>query len=192
MLETEAIDSYTGILKWDTIKGLIPALGLSMLIVWAALFISSLFPKGFSTSIAILSITTLGIAFSFVSRIRALKKTFQFGMYIIYIFCLVVGSMASFDRLKDIDPYIMAFVVFSISGTMLLHALLCRIFKVDTDTFLITSTSAICSPPFVPVVAAALRNKEIILSGLSTGIIGYAIGNYLGISFGYLFHSILG
>ena len=37
------------------------------------------------------------------------------------------------------------------------------------------------SPPFVPVIAAALKNKEIVVSGLIIGIIGYAIGNYLGV-----------
>jgi len=58
------------------------------------------------------------------------------------------------------------------------------------DTFIITSVSAVCSPPFVPGVAAALKNKAIIISGLTTGIVGYAIGNYLGIFFAYLFRGI--
>jgi len=30
-------------------------------------------------------------------------------------------------------------------------------------------------------VAGALKNKEIIVSGLTVGIIGYAIGNYIGV-----------
>ena len=46
-------------------------------------------------------------------------------------------------------------------------------------------TSLIFSPPFVPVVAAKLKNKEIIISGLTVGIIGYAVGNYLGILIAY-------
>jgi uncharacterized membrane protein len=74
----------------------------------------------------------------------------------------------------------------------LLHGLFCKIFKIDTDTYIITSVSAICSPPFVPVVAGALKNKEIILSGLTTGIIGYAIGNYLGVGLAYVFRAMLG
>jgi uncharacterized membrane protein len=41
------------------------------------------------------------------------------------------------------------------------------------------------SPPFVPVVAHALKNKYIIISGLIIGIIGYAIGNYLGVLLAY-------
>ena len=41
------------------------------------------------------------------------------------------------------------------------------------------------------MVAGALKNKEIVISGVTTGIIGYAIGNYLGITLGYLYHAIL-
>ena len=63
---------------------------------------------------------------------------------------------------------------------MFFQALISIFFRIDTDTMLITSTALICSPPFVPVVAGALRNKEIIITGITVGIIGYAIGNYLG------------
>jgi len=58
---------------------------------------------------------------------------------------------------------------------------LAALFKIDADNVIIVSTALTCSPPFVPVVAGALHNKEIIISGLTVGIIGYAIGNYMGI-----------
>jgi uncharacterized membrane protein len=51
---------------------------------------------------------------------------------------------------------------------------------VDADTMMVTSTALICSPPFVPVIAGAIRNREVIVPGLTVGILGYAIGNYLG------------
>ena len=113
-------------------------------------------------------------------------------MYFILIFCLVVGSMANINDLIHINWGLMFYISFCVFGTFILHAVFCKIFKIDTDTFIITSVSAICSPPFVPVVAQALNNKQIILSGLTTGIIGYAIGNYLGISFAYIFKTIIG
>jgi len=34
------------------------------------------------------------------------------------------------------------------------------------------------------MVAAALKNKDVILTGLATGIIGWIIGNYIGVAFG--------
>ncbi|MBS4059644.1 MAG: DUF819 family protein, partial [Bacteroidetes bacterium] len=64
--------------------------------------------------------------------------------------------------------------------SLFMHVLLSKIFKIDADTVMITSTAMICSPPFVPVVAGAIKNKEVILPGITIGIIGYAIGNYLG------------
>lgn len=100
--------------------------------------------------------------------------------------------MANIRDLIHINWVLLFYICFCIFGSVILHAVFCKIFKIDTDTFIITSISAICSPPFVPVVASALKNKQIILSGLTTGIIGYAIGNYLGISFAYVFKFITG
>ena len=37
-----------------------------------------------------------------------------------------------------------------------------------------------------PVVAAALKNKEVVIPGMIIGVIGYAIGNYLGVAIAYL------
>ncbi len=183
-LETEEINAYAGIFGRKVLPGLVASLAIAAGIVGFSAFIGSLLPKDYATSFTILSITTLGIGASFVPRIRAIAKTFQFGMYVIYIFCFTVASMASFKALVNIDVAIMLFIVFSIFGSMVLHAALCAPFKIDTDTFIIVSASAICSPPLVPVVADGLKNKEVLLSGLTTGIIGYAIGNYLGISLG--------
>jgi uncharacterized membrane protein len=190
LLHPEGIDSYKGILKIKTLIKLSAALVLSGLIVGAALGISQLFPKEYATSITILSITSLGIGCSFIPAIRNIEKTFQLGMYIIMIFCLVVSSMASFSQLSNLNYPLLSYVGFSVFGSLTLHGIFCKIFNIDTDTFIITSTSAICSPPFVPVVAAALGNRMVILSGLTTGIIGYVIGNYLGISIAYIVRSL--
>lgn len=189
--EGENIHSYKGIFKARIIAGLGVGLGISIIILGLSFGISLLIPEEYSTAAIMLLITTLGIAASFVPKIRRIPMTFQFGMYIILVFSLIVGSMANLAQLVNINWSMMFFVNFIVFGTMLLHAIFCKTFNIDTDTFLITSVSAVCSPPFVPVVAKALNNKEIILSGLTTGIIGYAIGNYLGVGFAYLFKALL-
>jgi len=190
--EIEDINSYRNMLNVSIIKKLMAAILLSFVILGASLGIAELFPKAYSTSITILMITSFGIGASFITKIRQIEKTYQLGMYFILIFCLVVGSMANIKDLIHINWILMFYISFCVFGTFILHAVFCKIFKIDTDTFIITSVSAICSPPFVPVVAQALNNKQIILSGLTTGIIGYAVGNYLGITFAYLFKIITG
>jgi len=73
------------------------------------------------------------------------------------------------------------YVFIAVIGSLLLHAILSAIFKINVDDFLITTTALAMSPPFVPVIAAALKNKKVIISGLVIGIIGYAMGNFLGV-----------
>jgi hypothetical protein len=86
------------------------------------------------------------------------------------------------ERLARTAPALVLWVGVVIFGSMTLHLLLAALFRIDTDTVIITSVAAICSPPFVPLVAGALHNREIIVGGLTSGIIGYALGNYLGIT----------
>jgi uncharacterized membrane protein len=60
------------------------------------------------------------------------------------------------------------------------------VFRVDTDTVVITSTAAVFGPPFVGPVAAAINNREIVVSGMTTGVVGLALGNYVGLAVAYL------
>lgn len=184
--EKEDIHAYGGMFRPRVFLKLLGALLLSGLIVAVSDQAGGLFPWEHQTAVVILAITTLGIGCSFIPKIRGIEKTFQLGMYIIYVFCFVVGSMTNVSTLVNINWPLMLFVIVCIGGSMVLHMVLCRFFRIDTDTFIITSVSAICSPPFVPPVAEGLKNPMVLLSGVITGIIGYAIGNYLGISLAYL------
>ncbi len=186
----EDINCYSGIFKKPVVKGLTNALMLSVLIFAIGGGLTLVLPKSISMAAAILVITTLGIAASTVRRIRKIPMTFQLGQYFILIFCMAVASMAELSRLFSAAPILLIWVAFMVFGTMILHMLLSIVFKVDADTVLITSVAAICSPPFVPIVAGAIKNKEIVVSGLTTGIIGYAIGNYLGVFCAYLFRAM--
>jgi len=183
-LEAE-YESYTGFFKKGIFLPVLGAFGLSVVIFGVSFGLSRLFPESFTTAAIILLITTFGIAFSFVPKIKNIKKTFQAGMYIILIFSLVVSSMADIRKLVNISFDLFWYVGLAMFGSHLLHVFLARFLKIDADTVIISGSALICSPPFVPVVAGALRNREVILTGLIVGIAGYAIGNYLGVIVAY-------
>lgn len=174
-------ESYHGIFRPGIFFPLLGALGLSAAILGVSYAISLLFPSDYSTAIVILLITTFGIACSFIPKIKAIKKTFQLGMYLILVFSLTVASMADISKLSDISFSLFYYVALAVVGSHIIHIALARIFKVDADTVIISTSALICSPPFVPLVAGALKNRHVILTGLVVGIAGYAIGNYLGV-----------
>ena len=182
----EDAGAYEGIFEKKVFGGLCLAFLLSAAILGVSYLLGTLVP-GYETAVTILSITTLSILCSFIKPVRSIEKTTPAGMYIIYIFCFTVATMADFSQLANINWVMFGFVAGAIFGTMLLHALFCRLAGVDSDTMIVTSVSAICSPPFVPVAANALKNQAVLMSGLVTGIIGYAAGNYLGLIVNSLF-----
>lgn len=161
--------------------GTLAALGLAAVAVGLSFGFSLLFPESYQTMATILGITTLALAASLIPRVRALPKTFQTGEYVLYVFCVAVGAMGDFRLILNEAPIYLLYVTGALFGSFILHALLCAIFKIDVDTMLIVSTSAICSPPFVGVVAVSIKARKLIVPGITTGIIGYAVGNYLGI-----------
>ena len=186
-VEVEDDNSFKGMAKPQVAGKLVLAFLLSAVIVGVS-YIAGTLVKGSETAVTILLITTLSLACSFIKPIREIKKTRSLGMYIIYIFCFTVATMADFSEFAEhFDYTLLVYITVSIFGNMFLHAILCKFAKIDSDTMIVTSVSAICSPPFVPVVAASLNNNAVLISGLTTGIIGYAIGNYLGV----LMHFIL-
>ncbi len=97
-------------------------------------------------------------------------------MYFIIAFSLVMASrcdLSVFFQVKYL--HLLLFVTWAYFGSLFLHLLLSWIFRVSADDYLITTTGFVYSPPFVPMVAAALKNKDVILTGLATGIIGWMI-----------------
>ena len=136
---------------------------------------------GWFMTVFILLLTTLGIAASFWKPLRERKYNEPTAMYFIYIFSIVVASMADLSKL-DLSGGLnmLGYLTLVIFGSLLLNVLLAKLLKIDADTTVICSVSFICSPPFVPMMAAVMKNRRVVVIGLSAGIIGYAAGNYLG------------
>lgn len=166
---------------------LLGAFGIAVLIFGIGGGLSFIVPKDFQMVTVILTITTLGILVSLIPKVNRIKKTFELGMYFILVFCVAVASMADLTtifQIRFLDLFL--YVAIAVFGSMIVHIILSAIFKIDTDTTIVTITALSMSPPFVPVVAGALKNKTIIVMGITIGVIGYAIGNYLGVFFAYL------
>jgi uncharacterized membrane protein len=143
----------------------------------------------FTTSVFLL-VTTLGLAGAAIPHVRQLKGSFGLGNYFLLIFCVLVGSLANAEMVLGAAPMVLGLVGFVMLIAVSLHLLLCVIFKIDLDTFVISSAAAIFGPPFIAPVAKAIRNPLLIPIGLALGVLGLAVGNYLGISVSHLLRTL--
>ena len=179
--EMESDGNYRAMLTKDGILNVGKILGITALICAISGGSALIFPEGAFMVVFILMLTTLGIGCSFIRPVHNLKHSYDLGMYFIYIFCIVVASMAdlaSLDLAGGLN--LMGYLLFAVFGSLAIQVILARIFRIDADTMVIASVTFINSPPFVPMMVAAMKNKSVLVTGLTLGIIGYAVGNYLG------------
>lgn len=171
---------FYGLFRRSNLRTLAQALLLTVIIIALGAGIALLCPKRMFQTVFILAISTLAIIASTFKRVRTMEHTFEAGTYLILVFSIAVASQVTTGTLGNIDPDIFLFITIATLGSLLMHVLLSALFRVDTDTTLATSISLICSPPFVPVVAGAVKNKTIIGPGIAVGLFGYAVGTYVG------------
>lgn len=186
---SDATHTYEGIFTRQHFGKTMAAFGLSLLIVGASMGISFLIAHKIDNMlILILSLTTFSILTSFIPGVRKLEKSYDAGMYLVLVFSLVVASMVDVTAIDyRASLSIIAYIAFVIFGSLFLSVLLAKIFKIDSDTMVISSVALINSPLFVPMIAESMKNRKVIITGITVGVVGYAIGNYLGI----LVHGIL-
>ncbi len=138
-------------------------------------------------TVLILSLTTLGIAASFWKPLKRRRHGYDIGMYFIYVFSIVVASMADLRNLSVGGSIgLLGYLAFVVFGSLLLQVILARLLRIDADTMTVSSVAYICSPPFVPMMAAAMNNRRVLAGGLAVGVVGYAAGNYLGFLIAHL------
>lgn len=147
---------------------------------------SLLFTGEIKVAAVILGITSFGIAGSLWERVRTIEGTYEVGQYLMLIFCVAIGSMANVADLVAAFSSVFLYLGVALVGAILLHIALAAIFRIDADTVIITSTAAVFGPPFVGPIAGVLKNRDVVVSGLTTGVLGYAVGNYAGLAVAYL------
>lgn len=135
-----------------------------------------------------LLLTSLAIACSFLPFVQKWLYTYELGEYFLLVFCVALGLQADFSTMLTEGQVILQFTAVAMVGTILLHLLLSVCLGVDRDTFLIASTAALYGPAFIGQVATVIKNRQLVLTGMALGLLGYAVGNYLGIGLAQLLY----
>ena len=179
-VETADVENYQGMLEKKNFWGMLKGLGLSVVFLAIGAGLALLITGTLNELVVILTITTLAIIASFFKKVRELPKTFELGMFFILVFSVIVASMFDINSVNGGSLYIGGFVLWIMVMSMLLHLIFCRVAKVSGDLFCVSQVGLLCSPPFVPPIVGAMKNKKVLISGIVVGLVGYAAGTYLG------------
>lgn len=163
-------------------KRQLPQLGVGLLVTLLSIGLTWLFTGALQhLTLLILLLTTVALIVGNTAAIRRVGNTYPLGEYFILVFCVALGLMADFRALAADGMDLLYFSGLALVSTTTLHLLLCKLFKLDRDTVILSYVAGFYGPVFVVQVAAALKNQRLLAAGIAVSLLGFGIGNYLGI-----------
>jgi uncharacterized membrane protein len=134
----------------------------------------------------ILLLSAFGLSASFFSTVRKWRGSYETGEFLLLMFSVAIGMMADFTEIFQDGWLLIGYCTFVLVLSVALHVLACRIFRIDRDTMIITSTAGVYGPPFIGQVAAAIQNRSMVFPGMLTALAGIALANFIGVLLGKL------
>lgn len=167
---------------------------ISGLIMAAAYFLSRAVDFGmWKGSVHLLLLTTFALIAASFKPVHDLVGNEEVGMYLLHVFFVSAGATAYIPSLLQSSPYVIIWVVVAIYLSTLLHYFIAlKVFKIDYQTALVTAQAAVGGPSSAMALPIAAQWPSLAVTGIICGLIGYAVGNYLGVAGAYLvFKAIL-
>lgn len=156
--------------------------------VWAAGFLGSRVPL----LPDVLWLTTLSLALAQLPVVKRLHGAAVIGNYLVLLFLACNGAQSVIANIVRVGPAVFYFACI----TVVVHGLsvfgLGRLLKLDLGTLAIASQANVGGAASAMAMASARGYGDRLLPGVAVGLLGYAVGNYLGFAVASLMRGVLG
>ena len=160
--------------------------GIGFLLIWGIGILSEHLPtKQYvweAETWKVLILTTVAL-FLAMTPLRKVAGTGALSMALVYVYLSMIGAQADIREAAS-APYFLIAGVICIVLHLVLVVLAARIFRIDVHMAAIASVAAIGGAASAPVVAAYHR-KQLVPVAILLALVGYALGNYLGLAAAY-------
>jgi uncharacterized membrane protein len=140
----------------------------------------------------ILIITTLALIAAQFKFVQKLQGSQTLGNLSFYLFFAAVGAMMDIPKAIELAPVLFLFVIIVILIQVGLVLLVGKLFKLDIKVLAVAAVAAKLGPSSVIALTTAKNWNKLALPGIAAGLLGYAVGNYIGFAGAYLLKFILG
>ncbi len=140
----------------------------------------------------ILIVTTLALLLAQFKFINRLLGAFELGNLSFFLFFCAVGAMINVKMAIVLSPVLFAYVSIMIVVHIVSIYGIGRLLRLDIRILTIASAAAKSGPPTVVALANVHGWKHLLLPGVAMGLLGYAVGNYLGFAAAYMMKALLG
>ena len=155
--------------------------------VWAAGQLGDLVPQ----LPEVLWLTTIVLIIAQIPAIKQIPGGAMWGNYLLLLFLSTNGAQSVIANILEVGPSVLYFAL----GTVALHGVfifgLGMLFRIDVATLAVASQANVGGPASAMALASARGYMDRLLPGVAIGLLGYAVGNYLGFAVGTLMRGLL-
>jgi uncharacterized membrane protein len=134
---------------------------------------------------SVLWLTTLALAVGHTPWVRGLHGAMHLGSLGLHFFLAIIGIASRVSEILAVGPAVFWFTAL----VVLVHGVLsyggARLAGLDIETASVASQAAVGGPSSALALAVGRDWKALVLPGAVVGLIGYAVGNYLGLAVAY-------
>ena len=134
---------------------------------------------------AILWLTTLALVLGHTRFYREAPGALQMGSVALHFFFVLIGILSRFSEIVTvgIEVFFFTLIVVGVHGVVVYGA--GKFFRLDIGTLSVASQAAVGGPSSALAVAISREWKHLVLPAVIVGLLGYAVGTYLGLGVGY-------
>ncbi len=160
-------------------------------IVLGTLSVSEMLGKQFTFLPEILWLTTIVLLVAQIPYIKTISGGAMLGNYLLLLFLVSNGVKSLVANIVAVGPAVFYFA----AGTIALHGIFIfgvgALLKIDAGTLAVASQANVGGSSSALALASARGYSDKILPGIAVGLLGYAIGNYLGLMVAGIMQAII-
>ncbi|NQV87033.1 MAG: DUF819 family protein [Woeseiaceae bacterium] len=129
---------------------------------------------------AIITALVLIVATAFPRWMERLHGAFQLGVGLAFVFFTTIAAGADIFAMVNIAPLLIVLVVILLSIHLLVLLGVGQFFGLTLPELIIASNAAILGATTAPALAAARGWNDLVTPGVLVGVLGYALGTFIG------------
>ena len=135
---------------------------------------------------SILWLTTLALALGHSPLFRDARGAMQLGSVGLHFFFVLIGIVSRWSEIAEVgvEVFLFALIVVAVHGVFVLGV--GRLLRLDIGTVAVASQAAVGGPTSALAVAISREWRHLVLPGVVVGLLGYAVGTYLGFGVAYV------
>ena len=128
----------------------------------------------------LISALTLIVATAFPVLPRVLAGSFELGVALSFVFFAAIAAGANLTAMIEVAPLLILLVFILLSIHALLTFGLGRLLGLSMPELIIASNAAVLGATTAPALAATKGWRHLVTPGVLVGVLGYALGTFLG------------